>query len=369
MAATVRGEHAIGATGVGSAHILEGVRVTAALRGLYNIKARRVLSDWIAANDTPGTIYHLHGWSKVLSPSIFRALQQVLCRLVVHAHDFFIVCPNGGYFDFRRERICELTPLSASCLACNCDRRRYSHKLWRSARQGLRRTLFDAGKVGLVLAVHDGMLPLLTRGGLPEDRLRVLRNPVTPWRNERVPAERNRVFLFVGRLDEDKGPYLLGQAARQARVPLRMIGAGPLAGALARDFPEVEFVGWKSREEIAQLCLDTRALIMPTRSRETFGLAAMEAVTSGLPVVLSDHAMMADEIAVNGYGFSCTPQDVDGLAVLLRRLADDSPLVAAMSRKAFDEARRLAPTPQQWADQLLTSYAPLLPNVNTDLGK
>lgn len=353
-------KHGIEVATAGSSHILDGSRLTAGLRGLYNSKAARFLSDWILRHDTPRTIYHLHAWSKFLSPSIFSALRPVSSRLVVHAHDFFLVCPNGGYFDFQRGRRCELVPLSAACVACNCDRRRYSHKVWRVARQGVLRALFGPGTGARVLAVHDGMIPLLERGGLDRDRLLVLRNPVVPWRTERVFAERNRTFLFVGRLDGDKGVDLLAKAARQAGVPLRVIGSGPLAAVLAQDFPEVELVGWKSREEIAELCRDARALVLPTRSRETFGLAALEALTSGLPVIISANALLSPEIAAGGFGVSCDPNDATALANMLGRLAVDDELVAAMSRKAHAEAHQLAPTVSQWTDELLACYGALL---------
>ena len=344
---------------IGNSHILDGPRFTAMIQGLHNAKSKRFLSEWIARHDTPRTIYHVHAWSKVLSPSVFQSLQKVSSRVVLHAHDFFLVCPNGGYFDFRRELLCERQPLSLSCLTCNCDRRRYSHKLWRSARQALLRMALDTREIGMVFVVHDGMIRLLERGGLASSRLSVLRNPVTPWRENRVPAERNRVFLYVGRIDEDKGADLLAKAARQAGVPLRMIGSGPLVTTLARDFPEVEFPGWKSRQEIAALAEDARALVLPTRSRETFGLAAMEALTSGLPVVISNRALLADEVAGKGYGFSCDPK-VEHLAALLLRIANDDAVVAAMSRKAHAEAHQLAPSPDEWTDNLLAAYARLL---------
>lgn len=354
------GEQDVEVAAVGSSHILNGSKLAAGLRGLYNYKSKRFLANWISRHDTSRTVYHLHGWSKVLSPSIFRALRPVSSRLVVHAHDFFLVCPNGGYFDFRRGRPCALVPLSAACLACNCDRRSYSHKAWRAARQRLLRAFFDPDSGAQVLAVHEGMIPLLEYGGLARNQLRVLRNPAQPWRTERVSAEHNRAFIFVGRLDGDKGVDLVAKAARQAGVPLIVIGSGPLAAVLARDFPEVGLVGWKSREEISELCRDARALVLPTRSRETFGLVALEALISGLPVIISTNAMLAAEIAAAGFGFSCDPNETVMLADMLRGLADDDKLVSSMSRKAHIEARQLAPTVAEWTDGLLACYGSLL---------
>lgn len=355
------GEATFEVVGVGGTHILEGGRLGALVRGIYNRRAARVLSRWIALNDTPRTIYHLHGWSKILSPAVFSALQPVRARLVVHAHDFFLACPNGGYFNFRRGCACDLRPLSAACLTTNCDRRHYAHKLWRAVRLGVLRTINDPMPgAGRILAVHDGMNGLLERGGIGRGSLQVLRNPVAPWRTERVPAELNRHFLYVGRLDVDKGADVVARAAHLAGLPLRMIGSGPLEDEIRRKFPDVELTGWKTRTEIAALCLDARAVVMPTRSRETFGLAALEAMLSGLPVIVSSGAMLAPEILAANFGLVCDPQDPIGLADIMTRVANDDVTVATMSRNAHGGARNLAPTAAEWTDRLLATYRALL---------
>jgi len=345
----------------GCRHILDRGVLDAAVSGLYNARAEKLLSRWIAANDTPRTIYHLHGWSKVLSPAVFRALRPVARRVVITAHDFFLVCPNGGYFNFRSEKPCRLRPMGLSCLLTACDRRNYAHKVWRWVRLGIQRILLDLGEdVGTVLAVHDGMIDHLVRGGVPRHKLRVLRNSVVPWRSARVEAERNRTFTFVGRLEREKGIDLLARAARVAGVPLRIIGRGPLAAPLAAEFPEVEQVGWKTQAEISALISDTRVVAMPSRCRESLGLAALEALTSGVPAVISDHAMISQEVANAGFGFACDPHDEALFASVLMKLAQDDALVASMSRRAYSDAWRLACTPPQWAADLMCIYRGLL---------
>ncbi len=345
---------------VGSPHILDGSPLAGMVRGLFNAKASRVLTGWIARHDTPATVYHLHGWSKILSPAVFAALRPVAARLVLHAHDFFLACPNGGYFDFRRGEPCALRALGASCLVRHCDRRSYTQKLWRSARLGVSRALLDIAEAGRVLVVHEAMVPLMQRAGMSRARFGVLRNPVVPWCRRRVEAERNRLFLYVGRLEEDKGVDLLARAALKAGVPLRVVGSGPLAAMLAREHPEVELAGWRSRGEIAQLCREARAIVMPTRSRESFGIAGLEALMSGVPIAVSRHALMAEEIAGGGFGLVCDPGDLDATASTLARLASDDGLVAAMSAAGYERARRLAPTTEQWTDSLMNVYAEVL---------
>jgi glycosyltransferase involved in cell wall biosynthesis len=342
---------------LGGRHLLQGSRTKAAVRGLYDRTSGAALQRWMAANDTPGTVYHLHNWHKVLSPSIFRPLRDAGRRLVISAHDYFLACPNGAYFVYPRQSPCELRPGSLRCIATSCDRRHYGHKLWRLVRHRLRQSLLnlESGEA-TVVAVHEGAVPYLARAGIAPRNIRVLRNPVMPWRQARVAAEDNRDLFFVGRLEEDKGIDLLAAAAAHAGLPIQLIGDGALAAALRR-YPGLQLHGWQPRERIAELIGKARLVVLPSRCRETFGLAAFEALMSGVPVVVSRFAAIADEVAKSGFGRVCDPYDGAALAALLRELAGDGRQIEEMSRRAFAGARRLAPTPAEWCDGLLRLYA------------
>lgn len=342
---------------LGGRHLLNGARLAAGARGLYDIGTVRALQRWIALHDTPRTIYHLHNWHKVLSPSVFQALRKIAPRLVMSTHDYFLTCPNGGYFDYVRQTPCDLQPGSVQCIGTNCDRRRYLHKLWRVARHNVREHLFDLARYdAVVLAVHDGLAAHLVQTGIPERSVRTLRNPVTPWRATRVPAEKNRNVFFIGRLDTEKGVDLLAEACRRAGSPLHLIGDGPSAAHLKEAYPEARLHGWLSRNDIAELVVDARMVVLPTRCRETFGLAAVEALTSGIPVIVSNFALIADEVVQQGFGLACNPYDVDTLAALIGHLANNDDKVEEMSRHTFAQAQTLAPTPEEWMHHLLRLY-------------
>lgn len=360
-AAEIRPEHAdIDYIALTGRNILDGSRASAAMRGVYSRRTYQIVANWIAENDTPTTVYHLHGWSKSLSPSIFAALRPVRHRLAIHAHDNFLVCPNGGYFDYQTGRSCPLTPLGARCLARNCDRRSYSHKLWRSLRQVFVSRLFDPSKVGIVLPVHEEMIPLLARGGILRERMQALRNPVTAWCDHRIEAESNDVFLYVGRLDSDKGVMQLAEASRLSGVRLRMIGTGPLEGRLRTEYPEIELCGWRSRAQIAAMLDDARMFIMPSTCRETFGLAIFEALLSGIPVAVSEHVMAANEINKHGIGLVFDPSNTEQFAAALRSAAADDALIDRLSHKAFEITPQLTASESQWAKQLFEIYKKLL---------
>jgi glycosyltransferase involved in cell wall biosynthesis len=344
-------------TMLGGRNLLDDRRARAAMRGLYDERIRAQMSDWIAENDTPGTLYHLHTWHQALSPSCFAALRRVADRLLLSTHDFFLVCPNGGYFDFRRRTVCDLTPLSTLCLATNCDKRNFGHKLWRVARHLMRERLIDfADSPATVLAVHQGMKPLLERGGVPGAAIQVLRNPVTPWLTRRVEAERNRSILYVGRLDLGKGVDTLAIAAHRIGARLTIIGDGPLRDRLHELCPGADLLGRLESEAIGAIAKSARVLVVPSRVRETFSLVALEAAKSGLPVVLSASALISDELVASGAAVGCPPDSPDILAERLAHLMHDDPAVETMSRRAFAAAADLAPSEAEWGSQLVDIY-------------
>jgi glycosyltransferase involved in cell wall biosynthesis len=208
-----------------------------------------------------------------------------------------------------------------------------------------------------VLAVHEGMVPYLERGRTSPTAVCVVRNPVTPWRSERVRAEQNRDVFFVGRLEEDKGILQLAKAARLAGAPLRILGDGALKGVIARDYPEAMLMGWRSRDEIAEIIGHARLLVVPTCWREAFGLVALEAAMSGIPLIVSTFALISDEVVKHGFGLACNPYDIETMAKMIACLISDDALTQDMSLLGFTQARQLAPTPEQWCDDLIEIYA------------
>lgn len=343
---------------LGGKHILSGDRASAALRGLWDNRIAQAIRTWISRNDTGSTVYHLHNWHKVLSPAALAALRPVAPRLLLSAHDFFLACPNGGFFDYRQERACNRSPLGPACLAANCDKRNYAHKLWRLARHALRERAVDLATCGAsVVAVHEGMLDLLARGSVPAGRITVLRNPFVPWLNERVAAEANDIVLYVGRIEGDKGIDVLAEAALYAGVRVCAVGDGPMLADIRRRHPEIDWRGRLDHASIAALARHARLLCLPTRVRETFGLVALEALGSGLPVIMTTTALLGKEVRRLGIGETCPPGDAAALERCLSRLAVDDAEVEAMSRRAFSQAAGLAPDTETWCDRLLDLYS------------
>ncbi len=348
---------------LGGARLLESTALQALRRGVSNPDARRMVADWIAAHDTPGTVYHVHGWAQILSPELFAALSPVAGRVLIHAHDMFLACPNGVYMDYPRHEVCARVPLSASCLAANCDKRSYAHKLWRVARQARLRTRLDlSAGWGGIIAIHPEMVPRLVRAGYPTEMIETVRNPVEPFRSTRIAAEDNAGLVYVGRLEPDKGVGELVAAAARTGQALTLVGDGPMRAELEAEHPDLRITGWLPRAHIGPVVARARALVMPSRHPEPFGLVVPEALASGLPVVLSDIALMAEEVARHGLGLTVNvfdPRTMDSALSRVRDMAASE--LRGMSLRGFSGQPALGQSRRGWIDALETAYGRLCP--------
>jgi glycosyltransferase involved in cell wall biosynthesis len=329
--------------------------------GLHNHPAMNFIKAWIKKNDDATTIYHVHCWSKIFSPSIYLALKKVASRLVIHAHDYFPVCPNGAFVHYKTNTDCALIPNSLACLKSDCDQRSYTHKVWRFARGALRNTWisFKDTKAQMIL-LHHSMQNFFLRGDYSPENLTVIPNPIHPYSQQRIKAEDNQQFVFIGRVVPEKGADTFLKAARLAGVPAKVIGDGDALAQLKIDYPEAEFAGWQNHAGIAEHIQKARAVVMPSKLRETFGLVAVEALSSGLPVIVSNKSPLAEDIVKFGFGASAVAEDVDQLTLLIKQFANSNEAVLKMSQIGFDEWKKLALTPSDWSDQLFSLYNQML---------
>lgn len=354
---SMKGVHAVS---TGGNRLLEQGKVKAALGGLWNANTLRLLRNWVDANDSPGTIYHVHGYHQTLSPSVLAALEGVASRTVMHAHDYFLACPNGAFFDFRSGETCDRRAMSSRCVLRNCDKRSYAQKLWRVARQSLQnRARARLSPEVTTILIHEGMETRLFPDGAA-GQVRTIPNPVDPLLETPVAAERNRGVLYIGDIHAYKGVFLLAEAGRQAGVSVTFVGEGRDRERLLDEYPEHVYSGWQDRAGLQDAMKNARLLIAPTLGPEPFGLAPVEALLSGVPVIISDSMLLGQDIDRLGMGRTFKAGNHEALAAILRELSGDDRTVADMSQAAKTNGRQLSLSAKEWCDALCDLYGDLL---------
>jgi glycosyltransferase involved in cell wall biosynthesis len=138
---------------------------------------------------------------------------------------------------------------------------------------------------------------------------------------------RDFTFLFAGKFVEKKRPMDFVQAicraaAREASVKGLMVGDGPLrseceAAARSVNGP-ITFAGFLNQSEMAQAYVAADALILPSDGDETWGLVVNEAMSCGLPCIVSDHVGCGPDLIVPGLTGDIFPlYDVNKLTELI----------------------------------------------------
>ncbi len=142
-------------------------------------------------------------------------------------------------------------------------------------------------------------------------------------------------FRPLKRVDDVVRVFAAVRARRPAR--LRLVGDGPTRPhvvALVRALglsDDVDFVG--ERRDLAALVTGAAAFVLPSES-ESFGLAALEALACGVPVVASNVGGLPVVVADGEVGFLHELGDVDAMASSVGRLVDDAALRARLGLAA-----------------------------------
>jgi glycosyltransferase involved in cell wall biosynthesis len=125
-------------------------------------------------------------------------------------------------------------------------------------------------------------------------------------------------LLVVSELVRHKRLELALEAARRARTPIQVVGAGPHQAALRAAYPEAEFLGRVSDAQLAGLYASARAVLMP--GIEEFGITAVEAQAAGRPVIAAAAGGALETVLDGHTGRLVKPDDVDALAAAIASL-------------------------------------------------
>ncbi|MCB9729562.1 MAG: N-acetyl-alpha-D-glucosaminyl L-malate synthase BshA [Deltaproteobacteria bacterium] len=130
---------------------------------------------------------------------------------------------------------------------------------------------------------------------------------------------------------------VFARVAREVPARLLMIGDGPERSLCETRLREAgladraRFLGMQ--EHFADLLSRTDVFVLPSES-ESFGLAALEAQSCGVPVVASDAGGLPEVVADGETGLLAPVGDIEALSAAVLRLARDEPLRRAMGAAA-----------------------------------
>lgn len=272
--------------------------------------------------DVKPDVVHLHNIS-LLGLGVQRETQGR--PLLYTAHDYWFRCPRSDLLKGGREP-CE----SPSCLSCMVRSRRVP-PLWRGADIAPR-----MDKVQCVIA------PSLFMKGLAAASFPC---PVVHIPNF-VPDENpsgevgpgSSYFLYAGVLETHKGLDGLAEAASQYRGTKRfvLVGRGSEEGRLleraAQPGSRLEVRPWADRRTLSALYKEAAAFLIPSICFENAPLAAIEALSWGVPLLTTSRGGASELLQGGSAGYSFEPNALEISRVL--RTFDSLPEPSKLRRAA-----------------------------------
>ncbi len=268
-------------------------------------------------------VVHAHNLHPALGWRALAAARQAGARVVLHLHQYRLVCAVGVCFTE-----------GAECTRChgrntlpgvrrNCRGSRSEALVYGAALALWQRRLVE--QADAVIVPSRFALERLAELGaaIPTELVHILAPPVPLQLDPGPRREAGRYALVVSRLAPEKGVDIAIDACRIAGIPLVIAGDGPERGALGARAAglDVRFAGRVDERELAALRAGAALALAPSRSGETFGMAAAEAMAAGLPVAGSRIGALSELLES---GALAEPGDADGLAGAAARLMGDA---------------------------------------------
>ncbi|MDA8235436.1 MAG: DUF1957 domain-containing protein [Clostridia bacterium] len=195
---------------------------------------------------------------------------------------------------------------------------------------------------------------------LPGDKVDVIPNGVDPVNLEPrfMPADFRykyalpweKIVFFLGRLVQEKGVQVLLNSvpevlAQHPETKFLIAGRGPMLDQLQNQVRtmglegKVVFTGFIDDQSRNWLLHCTNVAVFPSLY-EPFGIVALEAMATGVPVIVSDTGGLAEIIDYGVDGYKIIPGDAHSLATHINLMLGDEAMARGMSRKALEKIYR-----------------------------
>ncbi len=289
-------------------------------------------------------LVHVHNTVPLISPAVYYAAWSRGVPVVQTVHNYRFVCPNGMFY--RDGHVCEecVAHGLGRAVRHGCYRNSRAQSLVLAAAIGLHRLAGTYRRIEAYICLTDFAREKLAKK-LPEVRIAVKPNivdvPFAP-----IPyTEHGDAYVFFGRLDAQKGVWvLLAAFEKLPECELRVIGGGPEEVAMRAYLAEhgvknIVMTGRLPHGEALTYVARARAVVMPTQLYEGLPMTVLESFALGTPVIGSQMGNVGAALAEYGGGFAFDQSDPAALADCIAALTQAR--LQHASEEALEAARAI----------------------------
>jgi len=293
------------------------------LRTFYSFEAVRKLNKLI--KDEKPEIAHVHLIYNQIPTSILKVLKKHNIPVVATIHDWKMVCPSynlqsdnsdeqNSEVKYRCVNDHSINGIAMKVEACWSRLHKYYEKYI-----DLYIAPSNFVKSALVDAFHWDEKQIIVLPHFLSPNIRVENNKKTE----------NISFAYVGRLSPEKGIDKLVEywCDNEINYDLNIYGDGPLRGKIQKyiddnDIENVCLHGRIEQNKLQQVLKNNLAAIVPSIVYETFGLVAIEAFASTVPVIVNDLGPLPELVRKSGGGEIFNWRDDESLELALNKIKE-----------------------------------------------
>ena len=262
-------------------------------------------------------VMHCHNTFPIISPAAYYAAKSLKVPVIQTIHNFRLLCPNGVFY--KNGLICE------ECLEVGLGKS-ISNRCYRGSRLGtivvasmlkFHRTIDTYNKkvdkyITLTEFNKNKVAKIVKEELITVKPNFVHSNNISKFNKE----EQKNNFIFVGRLDPEKGiKFLLEAWTGVNNEKLIIVGDGPLRKYVenyVKNNNNIQYVGSKPHNEVLQMIKNSKAYVFTSEIYEGFPMVMVEAMSQGT-------AMLCPNI---GNGMSIVENQKVGLHYELKNIED-----------------------------------------------
>lgn len=268
-------------------------KINAFFRVLYSFEAKKKIE--ILIKEFKPDILQAHNIEHQITPSIFEVAKKYGVKMIKFLHDFKIVCPSYNML-WGDGSICSGLCKNKKfywCIIKKCSHNNFFWSLTTTIEMYLHHNILHSyDLVDVFISPSQFLKNKVLEMGFKKEIV-VLPNFV--WLDEFEPNydfEENTICYF-GRLSKEKGLFTLIDAVKGLDIKLKIIGEGSLKETLQsvvanfslRDKENIQFLGYKSGEELKNEIKKSMFVVLPSECYENNPRTVLESFALGKPVV------------------------------------------------------------------------------------
>lgn len=273
-------------------------------------------------------IIHLNNINFQLTPSVIYAARDCGTPVVWTVHDPQLVCPNHRLFIEYKGEVCTKCVHGdiSNCVKNRCfDNSYIKSKIgYLEAEKYIKSNIYSY--VSKFICPSRFMADML-KNRFADNRIAVLRNYSKFSKN--ICAGKEDYILYYGRLSEEKGIRTLLKAV-PGYVKFKIAGRGPLEKLLVNLSENVEFVGFKTGDELKKLIRRAKFTVYPSEWYENCPFSIIESISFGTPVIGANIGGIPELIDNGKTGLLFEAGNVTDLRTSIERLYNDNALLSEM---------------------------------------